>query len=52
MLLSSFAKNVNTLYLTYGVFTGGGGSLIYTPSILILGHYFRLVDTPHCQNPH
>lgn len=29
------------LFLTYGAMFGGGSSLCYTPSLAILGHYFR-----------
>ena len=42
MVLSSFAVDrVELLYLTYGVMFGGGSSLTYTPSLVILGHYFK-----------
>ena len=42
MILSSFAVDrVELLYLTYGVMFGGGSSLTYTPSLVILGHYFK-----------
>jgi MCP family monocarboxylic acid transporter-like MFS transporter 10 len=27
--------------VTYGLLFGGGASLCYTPSLVILGHYFR-----------
>ncbi|KAG1675923.1 Monocarboxylate transporter 10 [Nymphon striatum] len=40
MLLSSFIEVLELLYLTYGVIMGFGASLIYTPSLVILGHYF------------
>lgn len=32
---------VTLLYLTYGVMYGLGASLAYTPSLAILGHYFK-----------
>lgn len=32
---------VELLYLTYGVMYGLGASLAYTPSLAILGHYFK-----------
>nr|CAD7599664.1 unnamed protein product [Timema genevievae] len=32
---------VEGLYLTYGVLFGMGASLTYTPSLVILGHYFK-----------
>ncbi|XP_014252184.1 monocarboxylate transporter 10 isoform X2 [Cimex lectularius] len=42
LFLSSFlTHNVGALYLTYGVMFGVGASLAYTPSLVILGHYFR-----------
>lgn len=42
MLMSSFVtNNVEALYFTYGIMYGIGGALAYTPSLTILGHYFR-----------
>lgn len=42
MLLSSFfVNNVSVLYFTYGVMYGLGASFAYTPSLAILGHYFK-----------
>merc|ERR1712223_2240739 len=42
MFLSSFAvEKIEWLYLTYGIMFGGGSSLTYTPSLVILGHYFK-----------
>ncbi|XP_013173475.1 PREDICTED: monocarboxylate transporter 10 [Papilio xuthus] len=42
LLLSSFVVNeVNALYFTYGLMYGLGASLAYTPSLAILGHYFK-----------
>ena len=32
---------VQILIITYGILFGGGSSLVYTPSLVILGHYFR-----------
>ena len=32
---------VHILVITYGILFGGGSSLVYTPSLVILGHYFR-----------
>lgn len=41
-ILSSFAADeIYVLYFTYGVMTGLGGALAYTPSLTILGHYFK-----------
>merc|ERR1712192_309312 len=34
-------KQVEILYLTYGIMFGAGASLVYTPSLTILGHYFK-----------
>lgn len=41
MLSSSFIKQIELLYLTYGLLMGVGSSLVYTPSLVILGHYFK-----------
>ncbi|CAH1799429.1 unnamed protein product [Owenia fusiformis] len=41
MLASSFIRQLEWLYLTYGILLGFGSSLVYTPSMVILGHYFR-----------
>ena len=36
-----FIFQIEWLYLTYGIMFGGGSSLTYTPSLVILGHYFK-----------
>lgn len=42
MLLSSFlSRQVEALYLTYGIMFGLGTALTYTPSLAVLGHYFH-----------
>ncbi|KAI4458327.1 monocarboxylate transporter [Holotrichia oblita] len=42
MLLSSFfTDNIAVLYFTYGIMCGIGCALVYTPSLAILGHYFK-----------
>lgn len=42
MFLSSFfTGNIVILCITYGVMYGLGGALAYTPSLAILGHYFK-----------
>ena len=41
MIASSFVNSLELLYITYGVFLGAGSSFVYTPSMIILGHYFR-----------
>ncbi|XP_055297348.1 monocarboxylate transporter 10 isoform X2 [Sitodiplosis mosellana] len=42
MILSSqLYHNIYLLYLTYGVMFGLGAALAYTPTIAILGHYFK-----------
>ncbi|KAL1138773.1 hypothetical protein AAG570_008835, partial [Ranatra chinensis] len=41
MFSSSFlTDHVEGLYVSYGVVYGIGASLVYTPSLVILGHYF------------
>lgn len=41
MFSSSYVKTIELYYLTYGLFLGAGSSLVYTPSVVILGHYFK-----------
>lgn len=41
IILSSFMNKLGLLYLTYGLMTGIGSSLVYTSSLVILGHYFK-----------
>lgn len=42
MLLSAvFSGNISMLYLTYGIMFGFGAALAYTPTLAILGHYFK-----------
>ncbi|XP_002738534.1 monocarboxylate transporter 10-like [Saccoglossus kowalevskii] len=38
---SSFAKRPEYLFITYGILLGTGASFAYTPSLVILGHYFK-----------
>ncbi len=38
--MSSFHQ-IGALCFTYGVMFGAGSSLAYTPSLAILGHYFK-----------
>lgn len=40
MFCSSYATSFTHLYITYGIMFGVGASLAYTPSLVILGHYF------------
>ncbi|XP_065558812.1 monocarboxylate transporter 10-like isoform X2 [Artemia franciscana] len=41
MLLSAYSLNkVEALYVTYGIMFGGGSSLAYNPSLVVLGHHF------------
>ncbi|XP_077977761.1 monocarboxylate transporter 13-like [Glandiceps talaboti] len=40
-IISTFATNLHTLYISYGVLTGTGVGLAYGPSIIIIGHYFQ-----------
>lgn len=41
LIASAFVTSLWHLYLTYGVLHGIGSSLVYAPSLVILGHYFR-----------
>ena len=41
MFLSAFVRRMELLYLTYGLLLGIGSSLVYSPSLVILGHYFK-----------
>jgi len=42
MFLSSFCiNNIEALCFTYGIMFGGGAALVYTPSLVIIGHYFK-----------
>ncbi|KAK3585567.1 hypothetical protein CHS0354_022977, partial [Potamilus streckersoni] len=41
LLSSAFIERMELLYLTYGVLLGVGSALVYSPSLVILGHYFR-----------
>lgn len=42
LVLSSFlTRNVDALLFTYGIMYGLGASFAYTPSLAILGHYFK-----------
>ncbi|XP_026318946.1 monocarboxylate transporter 10 isoform X2 [Hyposmocoma kahamanoa] len=40
-LSSFFVDNIDVLCVTYGIIYGLGASLAYTPSLAILGHYFK-----------
>lgn len=40
MFLASYSSSIYHLIVTYGVVCGVGFSLVYTPSLTILGHYF------------
>lgn len=40
-LCLTLIDNVNALYLTYGFMFGMGAALAYTPTLAILGHYFK-----------
>ncbi|CAI9737045.1 monocarboxylate transporter 10-like [Octopus vulgaris] len=41
LLSSAFVTKLELLYLTYGILIGVGGAFIYSPSLVILGHYFK-----------
>ena len=36
-LSATYHDNISVLYLTYGIMFGAGASLIYTPSLAVLG---------------
>ncbi|KAH3726081.1 monocarboxylate transporter 10-like [Dreissena polymorpha] len=38
---SMFIQKLELLYLTYGLILGLGSSMVYSPSLVILGHYFK-----------
>lgn len=40
VLVSGYATNLIFFYLTYGVLTGFGTSLIFTPGLILVGHFF------------
>lgn len=41
LVSSAFVEKLELLYLTYGIFLGIGGAFVYSPSLVILGHYFK-----------
>ena len=41
LVSSMFVKEMEYLYLTYGLLLGLGSSMVYSPSLVILGHYFK-----------
>ena len=41
LISSAFITQLELLYLTYGVLLGIGGGFVYSPSLVILGHYFK-----------
>ncbi|KAK3096944.1 hypothetical protein FSP39_005008 [Pinctada imbricata] len=41
LVSSAFVPKLELLYLTYGVLLGIGAACIYSPSLVILGHYFK-----------
>ena len=41
LLSSMFIQQMELLYLTYGLLLGIGSSMVYSPSLVILGHYFK-----------
>ncbi|XP_060069114.1 monocarboxylate transporter 12-like [Ylistrum balloti] len=40
LFLSTFSPNLDVMILLYGVVSGIGFGLVYTPSVVIVGHYF------------
>lgn len=41
LIISAFVKELEFLYLSYGVLLGVGAAFSYSPSLVILGHYFK-----------
>ncbi|XP_037080716.1 monocarboxylate transporter 10-like [Pollicipes pollicipes] len=42
LLISAFVSNqIEALLVTYGLIFGTGASLVYTPSLVVLGHHFE-----------
>ncbi|XP_048771101.2 monocarboxylate transporter 10-like [Ostrea edulis] len=41
LISSAFITQLELLYLTYGILLGTGGGFVYSPSLVILGHYFK-----------
>ncbi|XP_052808746.1 monocarboxylate transporter 10-like isoform X2 [Mya arenaria] len=41
LIASAFIQKLELLYLTYGILLGLGSSMVYSPSLVILGHYFK-----------
>ena len=41
LVSSMFVEEMELLYLTYGLLLGVGSSMVYSPSLVILGHYFK-----------
>ena len=37
----AFLFQLQALCFTYGIMFGSGASLVYTPSLAIIGHYFK-----------
>jgi len=40
-LSATYYTNINVLYVTYGIMFGSGASLVYNPSLTVLGLYFK-----------
>ncbi|XP_060607305.1 monocarboxylate transporter 10-like [Ruditapes philippinarum] len=41
LIATAFIQKLELLYVTYGLILGVGSSMVYSPSLVILGHYFR-----------
>lgn len=41
LVSTAFIERLELLYLTYGLLLGIGSSMVYSPSLVILGHYFK-----------
>ncbi|KAK3088166.1 hypothetical protein FSP39_015571 [Pinctada imbricata] len=41
LILTSFAKSVEVIFITYGILTGAGFGLSFSPSMVFLAHHFK-----------
>ena len=41
LVATAFIERLELLYLTFGILLGIGSSMVYSPSLVILGHYFK-----------
>ena len=43
-LSATFYNNINVLYFTYGIMFGSGASLVFNPSLSVLGEFSGVLD--------